>query len=78
MNFDGVNIQEKFSIIIENEVDRLFKLSCTPQGLDEKDLKKLEVLAKIKQYEYEAKKKPSKFSEKDISKLIEKAKEDNG
>ena len=78
MDFDSVNIQEKFSIIIENEVDRLFKLSCTPTGLDEKDLKKLEILAKIKQYEYAAKKKPSKFNEKDINQLIEKAKEDNG
>lgn len=77
MNFDSVDIQEKFSIIIDNEVDRLFRLSCTPTGLDEKDLKKLEILAKIKQYEYAAKKKPSNFNSKDIQQLIEAAKKDD-
>lgn len=43
----NIKVEDKVQIIIESEVDRLFKLAVSPVGLEESDLKKLDTLAKI-------------------------------
>lgn len=78
---DNLPIDGQIDIIIENEMNKLFKLSISPAGgLDEKEVKKLETLVKIHELRRKNKAKDndkSKLNEKQLKRLMRTATKDS-